>query len=65
MGHFKGSYPKDMGMMPMPVLLQSGRWADDMAGEVGHIRMTENGPVGYGKPAAVAHHFAQSATGPP
>lgn len=23
--------------------------ADDMAGEVGHVRMTENGPVGYGK----------------
>lgn len=22
---------------------------DDMAGEVGHVRMTENGPVGYGK----------------
>ena len=23
--------------------------ANDMAGEVGHVRMTENGPVGYGK----------------
>ena len=23
--------------------------ASDMAGEVGHMRMSENGPVGYGK----------------
>ena len=26
--------------------------ASDMAGEVGHIRLAEDGPVGYGKPGS-------------